>query len=75
MQSALMGSGHIKVKKWTHHLFHMAIPCHTIESACLKVALYSETCLVFVFNPHTGFRGLFRPQKDVIVNIFQVGFT
>ncbi len=27
-----MGSGHIKVKKGTHHLFYMAIPCHSIES-------------------------------------------
>ncbi len=29
-----MGSGHIKVKKVTNHLFYMAIPCHTIESVC-----------------------------------------
>ncbi len=27
-----MGSGHIKVKKGTHHLFHMAIARHTAES-------------------------------------------
>ncbi len=31
--------------------------------------------LIGVFNPHTGFWGLFLPQKDVIINIFQVGFA
>ncbi len=31
--------------------------------------------VVSILNPRTGLRGLFWPQKDVIVNIFQVGFT
>ena len=31
-----MGSGHIKVKKGTHHLFYMAIARHTIESVVWK---------------------------------------
>ena len=41
-----MRSGHIKVKKGTHHLFYMAIARHTTESAyyngciCLAVFLH-----------------------------------
>ena len=27
-----MSCVHIKVKKGTHHLFYMAIPCHSVES-------------------------------------------
>ncbi len=30
---------------------------------------------IISFNSHAGFWGLFRPWKDVIVNIFQAGFV
>ncbi len=36
-----MGSGHIKVKKGTHHLFYMAIHHHTTETV-----VKSNFCLI-----------------------------
>ena len=38
------GGHHIKVKKGTHHLFYMAIPCHSIESA-VDVSQFGDTSL------------------------------
>ena len=33
-----MRSGHIKVKKGTHHLFYLAIPHHTSESVLILIS-------------------------------------